>query len=99
MKDCDKNKEFLDLKYWDLSNSYGLVKSRKLALGNFTWVEEASEFSEGFKRSYNDESDEGYLLELGGQYTENLCNLPCLSGRMNIEKVEKIVANLNNKEE
>ena len=75
------------------------MKARKLALGNFTWVEEASEFSEGFKRSYNDESDEGYLLELDGQYIENLCNLPCLSGRMNIEKVEKIVANLHNKEE
>ena len=51
-------------------------------------------------RSYNEESDKGYFLEVDVQ---NLCNLhndlPFLRQRMKIEKAEKLLANLHNKSE
>ena len=49
------------------------------------------------------ESDEGYFLEVGVQYPVNLHNihndLPFLSERTKIKKVEKLVANLQEKTE
>ena len=34
-------------------------------------VEDISEFSQGFIKSYADESDEGYFLEVNVQFPEN----------------------------
>ena len=52
---------------------------------------------------YNQESDEGYFLEVDVQYLENLHelhnDLSFLPERMKIEKVEKFVANLHDKTE
>ena len=77
--------------------------SRKLPLGSFKWVEETSKFNEDFKRSYNDESDEGYYIEANVQYPKNLHNLHYvllfLPERMKFEKVKKLVASLHDKEE
>ena len=65
------------------------------------WVEEISQFNEDFIKSYNDNSDEEYFLEGDAQYLENLDSLhndlPFLSQRMKIEKVEKHIANLHDK--
>ena len=48
-------------------------------------------------------SDDGYFLEVDVQYLEKLReiynNLPFLPERMNIKKVKKLVANLNDKSE
>ena len=45
-------------------------------------------------KNYNEESDEGYFLEVDIQYLEKLNelrnNLPFLSERKKIEKVEKL---------
>ena len=53
-------------------------------------------------KSCNDESDKGYFLEVDVQYPENLHNLhndlSFFSERIKIEKVEKLVANLPDKE-
>ena len=38
------------------------------------WVEDISEFIEDFRKSYNDESDEGYFLEVDVQYPKSLHN-------------------------
>ena len=74
---------------------------QKLPFGNFKWVKEISEFNEDFIKSYCDVSDEGYFIEVDVKYPENLHNLhndlPFLSERMKIEKVEKQVANLRDK--
>ena len=54
-------------------------------------------------KNYNEQSDEGYLLEVDVQYRENLYelpnDLPFLLERMKIEIVEKLVANLHDKTE
>ena len=103
MKDYDKNKELSYLKYWDVNNLYDWAMSQKLPVNNIKWVEDISEFDESFIKSYNEESDEAYLLEKDIQYLEKLHklhdDLPFLPGRMKIEKVEKLVANLNDQTE
>ena len=52
---------------------------------------------------YNEESNEGYFLEVDAQYLEKLHELynsiPFLPERVKIEKVEKLVANLHDKTE
>ena len=57
MKDCDKNKEFSYLKYWDVNNLYGWAMPQKLAVNYFKWVKDISEFNEDFIKSYNGDSD------------------------------------------
>ena len=48
MKDYDKNKESSYLTYWDVNNVTKVTR-----VGNFKWVEETSQFNEGFIKSYN----------------------------------------------
>ena len=56
-----------------------------------------------FHKKYNEESDEGYFLEVDVQYLEKLHeihnDLPFLPERMKIEKAEELVANLHDKTE
>ena len=42
MKDYDKNRESLYLKYWDVNNLYGMVMSQNLPVDGFKWVENTS---------------------------------------------------------
>ena len=64
MKDNDKNKESSYLWYWDVNNSYGWAMSRKLPVINFEWIKHTSQFNEDFIENYDEESDEGYFLEV-----------------------------------
>ena len=73
MKDYDKNKESSYLQYWDVNNLYRWEVSQKLPVNDFKWVEDISEFHEGYAKSYNEESD-GYILEVDLQYPESLHN-------------------------
>ena len=54
-------------------------------------------------KNYYDESDEEYFLEVDVKYPKNLHNLqndlPFLTEKVKIEKIEKLVANLHDKEE
>ena len=103
MKDYDKNKESSYLKYWDVNNLYGWAMSQKLPVNKFEWIEDTSQFNEDFIKNYNEESDEGYFLEVDVKYPEKLHelhnDLPFLPERMKIEKVEKLVTNLHDKTE
>ena len=58
--------------------------------------------NEDLIKSYNDDCDEEYFLEVDVQYPGNLHNLhndlTFSHERMKIEKVEKLVANLHDKE-
>ena len=69
--------------------------SQKFPVNGFKWVEEASQLNEDSIKSYNENSDTGYFLEVDIQYPENLHNLhndlPFLPETMKIEKFEKIL--------
>ena len=103
MKDCDKNKESSYIQYWDVNNLYGWAMSQKIPENNFEWVKDIFQFNKYFIKNYNEESNEGYFLEVDVQYLEKLHelhnDLPFLPERMKIEKVEKLVANLHDKTE
>ena len=91
MKDYDKNKESLYLKYWDVNDLCGWTMSQKLPVNGIKWVEETSEFNKDFKKCYNEESDEGYFFEADIKYPKELeefhNDLPFLPKRMKIEEV------------
>ena len=95
MKDHDKTKKLSCLKYWDVNDLYGQAVSQKCLEMTLNGVE--------IFLNLSDESDERYFLEGDVQYPESLHNfhndLPFLSERMKIKKVEKLLANLQDREE
>ena len=103
MKNYDKDKESLHHKYWNVNNLYRGAISQKLPVNGFKWVENISEFNEELIKNYNDESDEGYFLEIDTQCSEKLHDLhddlPFLPERIKIEKVGKLVTKLYDKTE
>ena len=49
MKDHDKNKKLLYLKYWDVNNLYDYKVSQKLPVNGFKWVENTFPFNRDLK--------------------------------------------------
>ena len=41
---------------------------QKLPVNNFKWINDTSQFNEDYIKKYNEESDEGYFLEVDVQY-------------------------------
>ena len=76
---------------------------QKLSVDNFDWIKDTSQFKQDFIKNYNEESHEGYFLEVDVQYLEKLHEVHddvlFLLERMKIEKVEKLLANLHDKTE
>ena len=101
MKDLNKSEESSYVQYWYINNIYGWTMPQKLPINNFEWIEDTSQLNEDFIKNYNEESEEGYFLEVDVQYLEKLHELhndsPFLSGRMKIKKGEKLEANLHDK--
>ena len=64
--------------------------SQKLPVNNFKWIWDTSQFNKDFIKNYNEESNEGYFLEVDVQYPEKLHelhnDLSFLPERMKIEK-------------
>ena len=75
--------------------------SQKLPVNNFEWIKHPSQCNKDFINNCAEESDKGYFLEVGVQYTEKLRELhnglPFLPEIMKIDKVKKLVANLHDK--
>ena len=84
-------KESSYLKLWDVNHLYVWTMSQKLPVNNFKWIEDTSQSKEDFIKSFKEESDEGYFLEIDVRYNEKLNehpnDLPLLPERMKIEKV------------
>ena len=61
----------------------------------------ACQFNEDFIKKYNEETDKGYFVKVDVQYTKKLHELhnylPFLPERIKIEKVEKLIANLHDR--
>ena len=95
IEDYGKNKEPSYLKYWDVNNLYGWEMSQTLPGNKFECIEDTSQFTEDFIKNYNEESNEGYFLEVDVQYPKKLHelynDLPFLLEEMKTEKVEKLI--------
>ena len=74
MKNYDKNTTSSYLMYLDANNLYGSTMSQKLPLNGFEWVEELSQFNENFITNYDENSNEGYFLDVNVEYPKKLFN-------------------------
>ena len=72
MKNYDKNKESSFLIYVDANNLYGWTMTKKLPVDGLKWVDDLSMFTEDFIKSYDEESDVGYLLVVDVEYPKNM---------------------------
>ena len=76
--------------------------SQKSPVSGFKWVNDLSKFNEDFIKNQNENSNKGYFLEVDVEYPEKLFSshkdLPFLSERKKIEKVEKLVYSIEEKE-
>ena len=101
---CEFNKDVISLylMYLDANNLYGWAMSQKLPVNGFKWVEKLSRFNERFIKNYNENSDIGYFLEVDIDYPKELFNLhkdlPFLPERKKVNKVEKLICNIEDKE-
>ena len=102
MRIYDKNRESSFLIYVDANNLYGFAMCKKLPVDGFKWVDDLSIFTEDFIKNYDEESDIGYLFVVDVEYPKNLymlySDLPFLPERMKINNYDKLVCNLNDKE-
>ena len=76
--------------------------SQKLPTNSFKWVEDLFQFNESFIKNYDENSDIGYFLEVDIDYPKRLFNLhkdlPFLPERKKVEKVEKLICSIEDKE-
>ena len=103
MKNYDKKIESSYLTYLDANNLYGWAMSQKLPVNGFTWCNKyLSDFNEEFMKNCDENSDEGYFLEVDIEYSKQLFGshkeLPFLPERKKLEKVEKRVCSKEDKE-
>ena len=75
MKDYDKKKKSSYIQYLDANNLYGKAMTEKLLVRGFKWVNDIFEINEKFVKSYNKNSDKGYILEVDVDYPNELQNL------------------------
>ena len=77
--------------------------TKAFTVNNFEWIKDTSQFNEDFIKNYNEESNEGYFLEVDVQYLEILHelhnDLSFLLERTKIEKGKMLVADLHEKTE
>ena len=72
MKNYDKSIESSYLTYLGANNLYGLAMSQKLPVNHFKWENDLSRFNEAFTKNYNENSDEGYFLEIDVEYPKKI---------------------------
>ena len=104
MKSYDKKIESLYIKYLDANNLYGWGMSQKLPVNDFESIkkEELSNYPEGFIKNYDENGNIVYFPELDIDYPKELFNLhkdlPFLSESKKVNKVEKLICSMKNKE-
>ena len=102
MKNYNKDVISSYLMYLDSNNLHGWGMSQKLPVNGFKWVKRLSRFNKIFIKNYNENSDIGYFLEVDVEYPKKLFgshkDLPFLPERKKLEKVEKLVCSIEDKE-
>ena len=75
--------------YLDTRNLLGWRMSQKLCVNGCKWKKNVSKFEKDFIKSYDENSDKGYILDVDIEYPINLLSLqsdlPFLSVRMKIK--------------
>ena len=78
--------------------------AQKLPVNDFKWVKpkRLSKFNEDFTKKHDENSNTGYFLEVDVEYPKNLFDshkdLPFLPKRKKVEKVEKLIYSIEDKE-
>ena len=72
-----------------------------MTVSGFKWKKNMLKFNGEFIKSYDEDSDKGYILEVDVKYPKNLhglhSDLPFLPERMKIGKCKELVCNLYDK--
>ena len=101
MKNYERTKESIFLMYGDANNLYGWTMSEKLPVDKFTWETDLSIFTSDFIKNYDSHSDMGYIFYVDIIYPKELYelhkDLPFLPDKMEVNKVNKLVANVYDK--
>ena len=96
MKNYNKDNKSSDIMYLDPNNLYGWAISQKLPVNDFEW-EKMSKRNKKFIKSYDENSDKGYILKAYVKNLKKLHNrhndLPFLPEKMEITKCNKYVCN------
>ena len=75
--------------------------SQKFLVDGFKWKKDMLKFNEDFIKNHDEDSDKGYIFEVDVEYPKNLhdfhSDLPFLPERMKINKCNKLVCNLYDK--
>ena len=100
MKNCNKDMESFYPMYWDESNLYGWAMSQKWLMV-LNGIKSNFKFNEKFIKTFDEDSDIGYILKVDVEYPKNLHNidndLPFLRAKMKNKKCHKLTCNLCNK--
>ena len=78
--------------------------SQKLPVKDFKWVKKRNyqNFNKDFIKKYDEDSNKGYILEANIDYSKDLFNfhkdLPFLPERKKVEKVERLIFSIEDKE-
>ena len=65
------NEESSYIQYLDANNLYGWPMSKKLPTNGFKWIDN-NKINEDFIKNYNENNDNGYILEVGVKYPKRL---------------------------
>ena len=103
MNDYNKNKESSYIQYLDANNLYGMAMSEKLPIKGLKWIVDISGIDENFVKSYNKNSNKGYILKVDVDYPRELqnlhCDLPFLPEKMVVNNTKKLICNLQDKKD
>ena len=98
MKNYDKNKKRSYIEYLDANNLYGLAMSQKLPVDGLKLKKNILKSNEDFIKTYNEDSDKGFIFEVDVEYPKNLhdlnSDLPFLPEKNKINKCNKLACNL-----
>ena len=95
LKNYDKKNEYSYIEYLDANNLYGWVMSKKLPVRGFKWLDNLSMFTEEFMKIVIKGI---FLMNILKKLHSVHSDLPVLPERMKINKCEKLVCNIHNKE-
>ena len=92
---------FISHMYLDANNWYGWAMSQKTPVNGFEWEQNIHKFNDDFIKNYDEDSNQGYFLEVDVEYPENVFNLhsnsPFLPDTNKIGKCNKLVCNIHDK--